>query len=521
MKQETSKTLVVRDNCSNSTISVDLSVDETFIYTDNPKKVVVGKILPLNSMGVGDLMRHLDTSAIIKSDFIFLDSNLVHELDFLKLYDIHIEKKKTKPQLVMTLILVPGNHGKYIIKDEVELVGFYPTSHNIPLPSQIQNFTIKANCEYVMGMICSPDVPLLFSENFDYQTMDDFIKGILESELIDKQFEVAFATEFCVQQDSLLKSKEISKHARFQEAKSLRELMCSNIQNSSISKSAKINWNSEIIDSKIGDGCEIIDSILRNTSVAEGAIIRNSVLVDSSVSNFVRVENSLIEKSTVEAPVSNEKLSGSVISESILSVDRELDIFKSANFKSQQNNATFKNTQDDIQEIKDTINRVLLEAHSLDVVKIELKTLRMSLNASFEKMRSGIIGSISPKCFTTTKENLNLLCLLKDFTHSLLDEFHVIYIILSEMEKNEIPSSLFRAILELMWEEDVLNNSLFEWLELKPSKIDEYTRKVIDLTDTNAYYKAAFNILKEWEKEESSSDSSDSSSQSSSGSSSE
>ena len=30
--------------------------------------------------------------------------------------------------------------------------------------------------------ICSPVVPQLFTDNFDYQTREDFIKGILENE---------------------------------------------------------------------------------------------------------------------------------------------------------------------------------------------------------------------------------------------------------------------------------------------------------------------------------------------------
>lgn len=31
-------------------------------------------------------------------------------------------------------------------------------------------------------MICSPQVPALFSDNFDYSTRDDFLRGVLNSE---------------------------------------------------------------------------------------------------------------------------------------------------------------------------------------------------------------------------------------------------------------------------------------------------------------------------------------------------
>jgi len=34
--------------------------------------------------------------------------------------------------------------------------------------------------------ICSPHIPELFTDNFDYQTKDDFVKGILINEEVSK-----------------------------------------------------------------------------------------------------------------------------------------------------------------------------------------------------------------------------------------------------------------------------------------------------------------------------------------------
>lgn len=44
--------------------------------------------------------------------------------------------------------------------------------------------------------ICSPSVPLLFSDNFDFQTKDDFIRGLLlNEEIIDSRI-------YCYQSDN-------------------------------------------------------------------------------------------------------------------------------------------------------------------------------------------------------------------------------------------------------------------------------------------------------------------------------
>eukprot|EP00835_Amoeboradix_gromovi_P005318 NODE_489_length_7778_cov_0.178409.p2 type:complete len:490 gc:universal NODE_489_length_7778_cov_0.178409:1778-309(-) len=473
MKPQTQTSVAVLLHSDNKNISIDLNVDETYVYTDNPDKVLFGKTLPLNAMGLGDLFRHLDTTGMIKNDFIFLASNLVHELDIQTIYKQHLEQRKNKPQIVMTLIVAPGKHGIHVYNDN-DLLHYSVSSDYIYLPSAINEFTVQNSIRHAMCMICAPDVPLLFTENFDYQTMDDFIKGILESELLDKQFNLVQADKFCMQNTSLDSRVAIEDHYKLSDSKYLRDYLTPSIIDSSIPKSCNIDWHSYIENSTIGKDCTIKNSIICNSNIAAGCVIVNSV-----------IENDEIR--------------------SLDSDLKEIDLYKSMITKSKRGDSVNKLLQDEVLEIKDTIFRLINENHSMENVKIELRTLRMSLNCNFDKMRSGIIGTISPKCFSSEKY-LHLLTLLKDFTHTVDDEFHCLYELIMDMERNKISSSLLTNVINVLWEADVLNNSLFEWIELKPG-FTENTMKVIEATETIDYFKKCREVVKKWEQEESSSES--------------
>ena len=514
MKPTTTKVAVIL-HTDDKPLNVSLDVDEIYVYTDTPEKVETGKTFPLNAMCIGDLFRHLDTTGIIKNDFIFMASNLTYELDMTVIYNQHLDLRKSqKPQLVMTLIMVPSKqsgNGIHIYKDK-ELLHFSPHSEYIQLPSVVSDFVVRSDLHHVMGMICSADVPLLFTENFDYQSMDDFIKGILESELLDKQFEMIHAGKFCIQDKNLITKNIITQHDKLKNAKHLRDYLIPSIVGSAIPKSVLVDWHSTILDSKIGENCRIQKSILHKCTIGNGCILIDAhVDVGATIGDGVKLQNCFIE--------SNAIINADVTDTTIYANQKhnepnkngnlkELELYRSMIKKSNRSDSVSRLLQDDTQEIKDTIYRLINENGSFDNVKIELRTLRMSLTASFDKMRSGIIGILSPKCFINDKY-LHLLTLLKDFTHTVPDEFHVLYELVKDMEKNEIDPKKLAQVIKLLWDADVLNNSLFEWIELKPSTDDAYARDLIEATKTKTYFKQACDVVKEWEQQESSTEEED------------
>ena len=296
MKPQSTKVAVILHS-DDKNIKIDLNVDETYVYSDFPEKVEFGKCLPLNSMGLGDLFRHLDSTGIIKNDFIFVSSNLVYELDFSSLYNAHVDGRKNKPQLVMTLIATPGHsHGNYISKD-VDLLHYSPKSDYINLPFGINEFVVQNDIQHISGFICSADVPLLFTENFDYLTLDDFVKGILESELLDKQFNLIHANAFCIQDTNLTSSKTITSHYKLKNSKLLKDYLSPAVTNSPIPKSTKVDWHSTIINSVIGKNCKIINSMLVNCIIGNNCIIKDCTINDGAVvANDIQLNGCDIEE---------------------------------------------------------------------------------------------------------------------------------------------------------------------------------------------------------------------------------
>ena len=517
MKPATStftKVAVVLHN-NDDVLDTELGVDEVYVYSNHSDKVKSGKILPLNSMCVGDIFRHLDTSGIIKNDFLFLSSTVAHEIDLKELYNKHIEDKKKKPQLLMTILLSNQEKGGIYIHQNNMLLFYSPQCDYIPLNCKESEFTLQNNIKHCLAMICSADVPLLFTENFDYQTLDDFIKGILESELLDKEFQIVLPESFCMENTTLKADYAISKYKKRKDAKRLATYLQPTIINSSIAPLTSIDFHSVIESSSIQSNSTIHDSFIKSSTIGRSCTIISSVIeAGCQIADNCRIEHSIIKcNSTVKANIIESIVPlDSTIEEPLdTRTSSELAIYQSIKSKLKKGESTTKILHDDV-EIKDTIYRLINDdKNSIENVKIELRTLRMSLHASFDKMRNGILSTLSPKCFIDDRY-LHLLVLLKDFTHSNEDEFHILLVLLNDMNKNQISLAKLKQVVELLWDSDVLNNSLFEWIELKTT--GENGLQLIQKTENDSFYSQALGIVKQWEAEssdgESSGDSDDS-----------
>lgn len=61
------------------------------------------------------------------------------------------------------------------------------TGINVGLLNKHSSIQIRADLIDCQIDICSPEVPILFTENFDYQDIrQEFLRGILESDLLNK-----------------------------------------------------------------------------------------------------------------------------------------------------------------------------------------------------------------------------------------------------------------------------------------------------------------------------------------------
>lgn len=151
---------------------------------------------------LGDAMRDLDAKALIRSDFIFLCGNVVANLQLLPILETHRKFTKSDKGAVMTILYkeAGAGHNSRSPEDETILAVDSQTnrilfhkkvghsSKKIIFP--LETFMDRSKTEVLYNLqdtrisICSPAVPPLFSDNFDFQSLDDFVRGLLMNEEI-------------------------------------------------------------------------------------------------------------------------------------------------------------------------------------------------------------------------------------------------------------------------------------------------------------------------------------------------
>ncbi|KAJ9593230.1 hypothetical protein L9F63_015229 [Diploptera punctata] len=171
-------------NDESSTMSVTVFVNET-------------------CRSLGDVMRDLDAKAIIRSDFILVSGNMIANLNLLPILQRHKEIQKTDKGAVMTMVYKEAGVGKKSRKLEHETILAVDSSSgrvlahhklkprsesklDIPLETYVDRprVELRHNLQDTYVSICSAAVPPLFSDNFDFETRDDFVRGLLLNEEI-------------------------------------------------------------------------------------------------------------------------------------------------------------------------------------------------------------------------------------------------------------------------------------------------------------------------------------------------
>lgn len=161
-------------------------------------------IMASDAASLGDVLRDIDQKALFETDFLLVPGDLVSNLSFEKALAEHQqrrEKDKSKP--LMTLLLrnsspshverVPDDDVIVALNSDTQQVLFYQKvssldQSRVKVPSSmlLQADCAKFDFRYDLSdtgvAICSPQVPQLFTDNFDYQTKEDFVRGILINE---------------------------------------------------------------------------------------------------------------------------------------------------------------------------------------------------------------------------------------------------------------------------------------------------------------------------------------------------
>ncbi|KAM8954267.1 translation initiation factor eIF2B subunit epsilon [Pelodytes ibericus] len=152
---------------------------------------------------LGDVLRDVDAKSLLRSDFILVTGDVVSNINIETALETHRTRRKLEKNVsVMTMILKESSPGHRTRCQEDDVIiamdsktnrvllfqksqdlkrYHFPTSIFQSKTDEIELRHDLLDCHI---SICSPQVAELFTDNFDYQTRDDFVRGILVNEEI-------------------------------------------------------------------------------------------------------------------------------------------------------------------------------------------------------------------------------------------------------------------------------------------------------------------------------------------------
>ncbi|NP_001403931.1 translation initiation factor eIF2B subunit epsilon isoform 2 [Mus musculus] len=150
---------------------------------------------------LGDVLRDVDAKALVRSDFLLIYGDVISNINICRALEEHrLRRKLEKNVSVMTMVFKESSPSHPTRCHEDNVVMAVDSATNRVLHFQktqgLRRFSFPLSLFQGSGdgveirydlldchiSICSPQVAQLFTDNFDYQTRDDFVRGILMNE---------------------------------------------------------------------------------------------------------------------------------------------------------------------------------------------------------------------------------------------------------------------------------------------------------------------------------------------------
>ncbi|KAL0113319.1 hypothetical protein PUN28_012461 [Cardiocondyla obscurior] len=166
------------------------------------KDITISLIISDGCRSFGDALRDIDTKGWIRGYFILIRGNTFTNTNLKSLLDIHHSKVKKDKGATMTMVLRNlGSTKESYLSEEASVVVSDKHSNKVLYYTKLKDSEKKVKLELNWFLshneveinscyldthiyLCSPSVLPLFADNFDFQTMDDFIRGVLMNEEI-------------------------------------------------------------------------------------------------------------------------------------------------------------------------------------------------------------------------------------------------------------------------------------------------------------------------------------------------
>lgn len=174
------------------------------------KNVKVETIISKDCMSVGDALRMMDHKDLIKSDFVLVSGDVITNMDLRKALEEHERRREADKSAIMTMVLKSGMYsdhrlrlgdlGALTVMDsstkrllrfeehrDSDVFNYERKKKDVNLDLSVfdgrKHVSIRTDLIDTGIYICSTEVLMLFSDNFDYQNVrKDFVTGVLSEE---------------------------------------------------------------------------------------------------------------------------------------------------------------------------------------------------------------------------------------------------------------------------------------------------------------------------------------------------
>lgn len=322
--------------CSSHADQIQKYIEESK-WNSKSSPFSINTIMSLESRSVGDAMRDLDNRGLITGDFLLISGDVVTNIDFSKAMNVHKQKRQQDRNHIITMVLTPASPlhrarthvepAAFILDKKTDRCLFYQQIPAVDGPKTginidpelledvedeivVRNDLIDCHVD-----ICTPHVPQIFQENFDYQYLrSDFVKGVLTSDLVKKTvyaYILGEASEYAARVESLATYDAISQDILARWAYPLVPDSNLYANNSYSYESNHIYKEDKVI---LAQSCKIgiCTAIGANTLVGAGSSIKKSVIgKNCQIGKNVKINNSYVwDDAVIE--------DGSVIDHSII-----------------------------------------------------------------------------------------------------------------------------------------------------------------------------------------------------------
>ena len=152
-------------------------------------------------ISVGDVLRDIDSRSLIRSDFVLVSGDVVANVDLKSIIRSHKERSSRDKMNIMTVVYKEASpdHRTRSSEDDIfvavdvdsgRLIHYEKVmkKRHIDIPLNVLKKASKNAVDIRYDFldchvsVCSPHVPTIFTDNYDYETRDHFVRGILVNE---------------------------------------------------------------------------------------------------------------------------------------------------------------------------------------------------------------------------------------------------------------------------------------------------------------------------------------------------